>query len=115
MSNSEDPFPAAISIGDKYDPATKIADEAAADAYFARCVEHTMRVAGVGQDEAVSIEKANLGYWAGYYDNETRARVERLFRCAHPIFGAIAERGPPSPAECLAAGLARGLKLAGRS
>jgi len=112
---SQEPFPAVISIGDKYDPAMKITDQAEAAAYFERCVEHIMRVAGVSRDKAVEIEKVNLGYWAGYFDNETRARVEKLFRCAHPIFGAIAERGPPSPAECVAAGLERAAKLAGNS
>lgn len=108
---SQGPFPADITTGAKYDPAMVIANQAAADAYFERCVEHQMRAGGVDRERAVEIEKANLGYWAGYYDNETRARVERLFKCAHPVFGAIAERGAPSPEDCVAAGF----NLAGRS
>lgn len=110
-----EPFPDQVAIGDKYDPAMKIAEQAEADAYLRRCVEHTMRVGGIGFHEATAIEKTNLGYWAGYYDHATRERVERLFDCAHPFFGKIAEVGPPTPAEALAAGIECSLKLAGRS
>jgi len=33
------------------------------------------------------ITKSNLGYYAGYYDEETRIRVEKMFQCVHPVFG----------------------------
>jgi|ERR1044072_2439802 hypothetical protein len=46
---------------------------------------------------AVDICKENLGYYAGYYGDETRERVERLFNCEHPIFGSIAKDGPLTP------------------
>lgn len=116
MVNPE-PFPEHISLGEKYGPAMKIEDQAAATAYFERCVEHQMRMRAFGttRAEAEQAEKANLGYWAGYYDNATRERVERLFDCAHPYFGRIAENGPPTPAEVFSAGFDRALKLAGRS
>lgn len=106
-------FPEHISLGEKYTPAMTITDQAKADAYFELCVEHQVRAFGVARAEAEAVERANLGYWAGYYDNATRERVERLFNCAHPVFGKIAEVGPPSPAEALAAGMARALKIAG--
>jgi hypothetical protein len=48
----------------------------------------------VETEEAV---RSYLGYYAGYYSNEVRERVERLFRCEHPVFGPIALNGPPSP------------------
>ena len=54
--------------------------------------------------EAEKICKSNLGYYAGYYDNETRARVEKLFLCEHPIFGSIKENGAPTPEEAFNAG-----------
>lgn len=54
--------------------------------------------------EAEKICKSNLGYYAGYYDNETRARVEKLFLCAHPVFGSIKENGAPTPEEAFEAG-----------
>lgn len=46
-----------------------------------------------------SIAKCNIGFYAGYYDNETRERVEKLFDCGHPVFGKIAELGLPSQEE----------------
>mgnify|MGYP001593748755 CR=1 FL=1 len=93
-----------ITHKEKYGPAMKMIEPAEVDAYFEECVQHCM-THGKSRTEAESIERVNLGYYAGYYDNETRARVERLFRCAHPIFGAIAEKGPPTPEEAFEMGL----------
>ena len=97
-------LPKNLTIGQKYHPAMEITEQAEADAYFERCVEHSMRYGGRTREEAETIERANLGYFAGYYDSETRARVERLFRCAHPIFGPIAQNGSPTPEAALLAG-----------
>ena len=96
-----------ITIGDKYGPAMTITEQSDADAYFEMCVEHTMSF-GRSRTEAESIERQNLGYYAGYYDDATRARVERLYRCSHPIFGKISENGPPSPEEAFRKGFERG-------
>lgn len=93
-----------ITIGDKYQPAMEITDQDKADAYFEECVVHTMRW-GRTREEAEKIERANLGYYAGYYNDETRERVERLFRCSHPIFGAIAQQGPVTPAKAFEMGI----------
>lgn len=97
------PFPDDITLGDKYAPAMKITDQAEADIYFERCVEHAMRF-GEARELAESAERTNLGYYAGYYDSETRRRVESLFRCAHPAFGAIAQKPPPTPEEAFTMG-----------
>lgn len=97
------PMPEHITIGDKYGPAMEIADQIEADAYFERCVAHTMTF-GRSREEAESIERQNLGYYAGYYRDETRARVEKLFQCSHPVFGAIAEVGAPTSMEAISAG-----------
>jgi len=96
-------LPAQITIGQKYGPAMEITEQAQATEYFERCVEHCMNF-GKSRDEAEAIERANLGYYAGYYNNETRMRVERLFSCAHPIFGSIADKGIPTPEEAFEAG-----------
>ena len=101
-----------ISIGDKYGPAMAITDQADADAYFQQCVAHTMAF-GKNQEEAEGIERGNLGYYAGYYSSETRERIERLFACAHPIFGAIAERGATPAGEVLEAGRKLAQKIGG--
>ena len=92
-----------MTIGEKYGPAMNITDQAQADAYFEQCVQECM-AHGRTREEAESIERQNLGYYAGYYDNETRCRVERLFRCSHPVFGAIAEHGAPTPEEAFEMG-----------
>ena len=75
-----------ITIGDKYGPAMKITDQTEADAYFEVCVQHCMSF-GKSREEAESIERQNLGYFAGYYDYETMDRVNRLYMTSHPIFG----------------------------
>ncbi len=101
-----------ITIGEKYSPAMKITDEAEARAYLEECITHNITASG-GQRtyaEAERIEKSNLAYYAGYYDNATRERVERLFRCAHPVFGGIAINGAPTPEQAFAAGVKWGQK-----
>lgn len=106
-------FPKEITIGAKYDPAMKVTDPTEAKAYFEACVEHSMQW-GNNRQEAERIEKANLGYYAGYYDNETRRRVERLFQCSHPVFGSIAETGSPTPKEAFQAGVAMATNQRGK-
>jgi hypothetical protein len=105
-------FPRRITIGAKYGPAMEIAEQAEADAYFERCVLHTLLYwdgeGPVTREKAEALERTNLGYYAGYYGTETRARVERLFKCAHPYFGTIAENGTPSPETAFNIGAAIG-------
>ena len=91
-------------IKQKYGPAMTIIDQTTADAYFEACVQDSMSD-GKTRVEAERSERENLGYYAGYYSNETRERIERLFQCAHPIFGKIAERGAPTAQEAFAAGM----------
>lgn len=98
-----------ITIGDKYRPAMAIQTQEEADRYFEECVAHAM-AHGYSREEAEKIERVNLAYFAGYYDNETRERVERLFRCAHPVFGSIAENGAPTPEEAFNMGVTWGEK-----
>lgn len=90
-------------IGNLYGPAMDVTSQEEADRRFGLLVAHTMRF-GKTQQEAEEIVRSNLGYYAGYHSNEVRERVERLYRCAHPVFGPIAERGPPSPEEVVRMG-----------
>lgn len=90
-----------------------IVDEARAREYFEALVEQQIKRFGTSREETERMVRSNLGYFAGYYDHETRARVERLFQCEHPIFGAIAENGPPSLEEAFAMGRAFGAKHRG--
>jgi hypothetical protein len=92
-----------------------IEDLQLANRYFERCVEHMMRVRPCERAEAEQIERAHLGYYAGYYSDETRARVERLFACAHPVFGAIETFGPMTPDAALRSGMDRGTAARGEA
>lgn len=89
---------------DKYSAAMSITSQAEADEYFNALVDNRMS-SGVSRSEAMRIERSNLGYWAGYYDQGTRLRVEKLFRCKHPVFGAIAKDGQPSPEQAFRMGI----------
>ena len=97
-------LPEIITVGQKYGPAMAITDQAEADAYFALCVGHSMTYHRMTRAEAEALERTNLGYWAGYYDAETRARVEMLFGCSHPVFGSVASNGQPTPEAAFEAG-----------
>lgn len=100
-------LPKEITIREKYGPAMEITDQAAADEYFDVLVAHSS-VFGMEREEAERIERINLGYFAGYYDNETRRRVEGLFKCEHPVFGSFEQNGPPDPKDALILGLQKG-------
>lgn len=93
-----------------YDHAMHITDQAEADAHLETLIADCM-AAGHSRIEAEEIQRENLAYYAGYFGHETRARVERLFRCKHPVFGAIAEVGPPTPEQAYELGLAMGKAL----
>ena len=101
-------LPAALSMREAYEPAMALTEQAGADEYFAALVERRIRVTGCAHAQAQAIERENLGYYAGYYDSETRARVERLFACQHPFFGPIAINGPPTVETALNIGKAIG-------
>lgn len=62
-------------------------------------------------DNAEQIAKSNIGYFAGYYDNKVRERVEELYSCSHPVFGPIKERGAPGPEMAFEMGLMLGEEL----
>ncbi len=75
-----------------------------ARAIFESLVTECMRKRPCGRAEAVRIQKANIGYFSGYHDMETQRRVERLFQCAHPIFGRIKDGGTRTPEEAFKLG-----------
>lgn len=80
-----------------YDHAMRITDQAEADAYLETLIVDNMEASGRTRAEADEIVRENLAICAGYFSHETRARVERLFRCKHPMLGAIAEVGTRTP------------------
>ena len=86
-----DHLPHKITIGEKYGPAMQITEQAAADEYFERLVQHSISF-GKSRDEAEQIERANLGYYAGYIGHEARRRVERSEPRATPEIEAALDR-----------------------
>lgn len=98
-------LPDKMTIGEIADRACKITDQAEADAYVEALIERAVRLYGQSREEAESIIRHNFGYWGGYCSDETRARLERLFKTKHPIFGAIAD-GKPSADEAFEMGIA---------
>ena len=67
-------------------PAMEITDPEDAKQYFQACVAW-LKTRSVIKENAEKLARYNLGYYAGYYDQETQKRVERLFNAKHPIFG----------------------------
>ncbi len=97
-------LPDKMTIGEAFEPAMKITCQTKATEYFEALVDRGVRVFSQTRAEAESAVRDSLGYFAGYYGSETRERVERLFACAHPIFGKIADNGSPTAAEAFKAG-----------
>ena len=94
-----------------YEYAMTIRTQRKADAWFKKLISRLVkRFGGMTRAELELIQRSNLGYFAGYYDAATRARVERLFKCEHPIFGSIAKHGQPTPEQAFKMGLKMGKK-----
>lgn len=95
-----------LTYGECLDPAMNITDQKDADQYLSAYIEfqksHMTEASGKHTPEEIC--KINLGYWAGYYGNDVRGRVERLFMCSHPVFGSITENGIPSNKEAYTCG-----------
>ncbi len=98
----------AMTFRDQLGPAMEVTDPEEAAEYYRKYVDWLVSANGKSREYNDGVARANLGYFAGYYDNETRERVEKLFQCAHPVFGAIATKGPPTPEEAFAKGVEAG-------
>lgn len=97
--------PAVPATLNRYEYALQITDQVEAGLYLQFLVGVSI-ASGLTPREADHLERENLAYCAAYYDDETRERVERLYRCKHPVFGAIADTRPPDDA--FEAGLRKG-------
>jgi hypothetical protein len=88
-----------------FERAMHVTDQAEADGVFAELLTIARRATPeVSLATMTANLRESLGYHAGYFDHATRARVERLYRCAHPFFGPIAHVLPPEPGESLELG-----------
>ena len=103
---------AVMTFGESLGPAMKITKQEDASQYFKNYVAFIQechdKEPRLDDKTAEQVARENLGYYAGYYDNATRLRVEKLFSCTHPIFDQ-ASLGCPTAEEAfkLGAELAR--------
>lgn len=67
-------------FGEILGPAMEITSQQEADEYFEALVQRSMDNFGQPREEAIAVQKVNLGYYAGYYSDETRERVELTLR-----------------------------------
>ena len=77
-------MPEKMTIGEAYGPAMEIQTQAEADEYFEALVKFSMKKFNNSRIEAEANERANLGYYAGHCDAETRSRVQELFKWGRP-------------------------------
>lgn len=102
-------------VGELLDPAMQITKQEDADQYLASYIKWIQKDLDKTPNKdgltAEQIAKSNLGYYAGYYSNETRERVEKLFKCEHPVFGSIEKNGAPGSKKAFEMGLAIGKKM----
>lgn len=98
-----------LTYGECLSPAMNITDPDDAKQYKMAYIKYTEQFLSNGRGEsgltAEQIVNQNLGYFAGYYSDEVRQRVEKLFNCSHPIFGAFEHVGTPTAKEALECGL----------
>lgn len=104
-----------LTYGECLIPAMEITDQIDADQYFANYVAYAKRQLQLHPEgnngmTAEEICRHNLGYFAGYYNIDTRKRVEQLFQCSHPIFGDAGQPGP-TVEQALEAGKAAASKM----
>jgi hypothetical protein len=85
-------------LGQLYKPALEITTQERADRYLEVLVDHLQKLSAepLSRAEALTSVRMSLAYYAGYYDQEVRERVERLYRCHHPILGPVGSTPDPS-------------------
>lgn len=76
-----------LTIGEVYSPAMNADTEDEAMKYLSVLIKRKMKLLGINESAAKEMELHNIGYYAGYCDDETRKRVNRLYKTTHPVFG----------------------------
>ena len=90
MSNEQDNT---VSLSAALDAHT----QAQADAALAALVDQVLQASNLERPTAEAWVRRDIAYATGRYDHATRRRVEKLYKCAHPLFGAIEANAPPTP------------------
>lgn len=74
-------------IGECYANIGKVSTVEQAGEYLDALVTWSMATHGQTRDEAETMQQHNIGYWSGYYDEETGRRIRHLFGTRHPVYG----------------------------
>ena len=76
-------------MGEVFNEALRLAktDSNEAKEFFKKYVSLISKRNHCSLDKATEIAKSNLGYFAGYYDEETCDIIYKTYQCSHPIFG----------------------------
>ena len=76
-------------MGEVFNEALRIAktDKDEAQDFFYEYVNHISFTNKYSWDKSIEIAKSNLGYFAGYYNQETCDIIYKTYQCSHPIFG----------------------------
>lgn len=85
-------------------PAMWITEPEEARVYFEMVLSYSMTLSNLPKETLETNLREQIGYYAGYYSREIRARVERLFGAVHPVFGPVVDK-PLQPASLIAAGM----------
>ena len=85
-----------------YEKAMQVEGEIDARSIYLQLLNKEMKILPL-KLEADRIVRKNLGYFAAFYDQSTRERVEKLFRCVHPFLGSCEKHW--EPAEILEIGM----------
>lgn len=93
------------------DWAMKVTDQEEADRGLVLFVDKCVKKTDKTHAEIDKIQRSNLAYYAGYFNAKTRRRVEKLFRCKHPVFGSIEENGEPTPEKAFLMGQIMGAEI----
>ncbi len=82
-------------FGEVFDSANACTTKEEAQAWLKKEIERHSVEYKYTPEESEKIIKANLGYFAGYYDEATRVKIETLFGAQHPIFGSVSRKWTP--------------------
>ena len=75
------------SYREQFDSALACNTKEEAELWMEKEVDYYVKKYGESPTEAASIIKTNLGYMAGYYDDDSAKKIHHLFNAVHPIFG----------------------------
>ncbi|PLS87307.1 MAG: hypothetical protein CYG60_02555 [Actinobacteria bacterium] len=75
-----------LTNGETLEAAMSARDEEEAQAMLAALEAYQQKHHGCNAVEAYDLVRKNIGYYAGYYDQETRKRAYGLYGTSHPIF-----------------------------